>query len=62
MIITIHMTITYMISHGSYNFRDERNNTKKEYAISGFPSNKNILTKIGQRKLSFPGKSYISII
>ena len=48
------MTITCMISHGNYNFRDERNNTKKEYAISGFPSNKNILTKIGQRKLSFP--------
>ena len=60
MTITIHMTTTYMkASYDNYNFRDERNITKKEYAISGFPSKKDILTKIGQRKFSFYVKSYI---
>ena len=35
------MTTTYMkASYDNYNFQDERNITKKEYAISGFPSKK----------------------
>lgn len=57
------MTVKYMTaSNDSYNFRNERNITKKEYAFSGFPSNKDVLTKIGQRKLSFHVESYMSIL
>lgn len=57
------MTTTYMTaSYENYNFRNEKNIAKKDYAISGFPSKKDILAKIGQWKLSFCVKSYISIV